>query len=676
MADKIDTKNIRELMDRSFDAQMELFDSGYAKDVSSPRFSDAAIARSLSPYNFRMSTSYTTYKQAMADLYRVSDINKNELASIQRYGQIDTKDLLSDRTDDNPFFTRPSVMDTSMGGNEVINSRWAFCRDDDIIQPLQALGGNPALGGLGRVYFERYQVTQQMLDITVGVPEFQELIRFYDECVDGQMSDTVNYGEGANIAKMFGRMVGGAVKLAIALPLFPIRFPGWLAEKLDPKERITKYYELKSAMPMFYRYANTIFVQLGSLMGFVKPFMGDSGSSSWMPEAGTMGQTGGVQANNTINQLMMDSGDQNPASFPLFMQSTGPNIWYILSKRDYRRQGHKIKDMGDLEDYIDAVSREARESGGWFDAYSSMYDRAASAAQGADKFISFRINKSTDSTETMGNSTGQSSIAQKLNSIASSGRDAQFSLGGSISNAVREVPVFGKVLGGIADVVSGTAQQFGLSSLASAVMTGSGFIDIPDIWTSSSFSKNYSFNFTFRPASGNNAAIYQDLYLPLSLLLAMSCPRSVGTNSYTSPFILRAYCKGMFAIPCGIVESLSLTRGDSEFGWNMNRLPTVLKVSMQIKDLAPIMHLAMVMDATNYKVFGANSSMQEYVHTLAGSGLNERLLFSSTFARRMNLAMGLNRSTWLNPDFAATALGNSALPRIMGSISATSLYSN
>ena len=132
--------------------------------------------------------------------------------------------------------------------------------------------------------------------------------------------------------------------------------------------------------------------------------------------------------------------------------------------------------------------------------------------------------------------------------------------------------------------------------------------------------------------------------------------------------------KGMFAVPLGIIDSMTITRGASEFGWNFMRLPTVINVSMTIKDLAPIMHLAMMDSFYGWKIFAANSSMQEYAHTLAGSGLNERLLFSESISQRLRLCARLVRTTLGDPIYWATAIGNSSIPRILSIFNRVSGY--
>lgn len=690
--------------------------STYVGSSNIAHIDDYSLAKVLSPYSFRFGPGPTTYAEVLQQAFALNkedyEANKALIDSDQQAPPIQpastSKPGMLNGTimkrfmveDDHSTFITNSIDDTSLGGNVAVNCRPAFGRDDDIIHPEMALMGNPDLGGLGRVYAECYQATQQILYISLGVPEFQELWKFYTECVDMNLAGDVAQGQGS-WARLFGEVVGGAFKLAIKA-LNPLTYVDFAANLLDPYDRITRYYELRIAMPMYYRYVNTIVAQLSVTMGFTyNPFFLPNGVKvpylDWFfnmvkgiagmcglrdDKAGTGGSTNGVQGSGAVadlyRQSMDDYGVRNEIkymnSMPLFMRQHGPNVYDILSKRDYRYDQSKLKMKKiTIEDYMESSSLRHRSDGGYFDGWSN---RLWSTMCGADKFVGFRINKNADASETFTNSTGAPTIANTINQMAASGRDARFSAGGSLNkftNLVGSIPGVGAVLDGVANAVKGIIGQFGITGIASAVLTGSGFVDIPDIWTGSSLSKSYNFSFTFRATAGDNATVLQDCYIPLAMILAMACPRSVGQNAYTTPFLLRAYAKGMFGVPLGIIDSLQITRGSSEFGWNMARFPTVIKVNCSIKDLAPIMHMGMTTGSGNFAVFGGATPMQEYMHTLGGLGLQERFLWSSSFIKRLQLSSQLTRSTWLNPIFWATELGSTALFRIAGAINSTSL---
>lgn len=627
---------------------------------------DSAINPFLHPYAFALTKQYATRAQLMQELLAPKDENKS---STLKAGQISADALLSATIQDNATFTRFAVADTSLGGCDPINSRWGFSRDDDLIHPMTALKGNPDLGGLGRVYSELYNTSHQLLYITVGVPEFQALWEFYSNCVDADVSRDVNSGDGIHLGRLFGSAIGATAKLAFKVFTWPYQFASWMADFLSPNDRVTRYYDLRSAMPMYYRYVNTILVHLCCNLGWY-PNSWDLPDSS-NPKSNTGGTTSGTQSNATYMDLMKGSSSEiTNETLPGFLKGVGPSIYKIISKRDYRLGLNVAMLNQDSDAFIKAEKMRSGE-GGYWDIFK---ERVRATATGADKFIAFRVNKSTDSNESISNSTGQSTVAQFLNSQASAGRDRTFSSGGS---ALSQIPVFGSLLKGASDVIMGAASQVGMVGLASAVMTGSGFVDVPDIWMSSSFSKSYNFSFQLRAPAADNLSITQALYVPLAMLLPLACPRSVGLNAFTSPFLIKAYCKGMFAVPLGIVDSLSIQRGASEFGWNMCRLPTVLNISMTIKDLAPIMHLALGDSIAGTKILGNNTSFQEYLLTLSGMGLNERLLTLNNIIRRIYTINAMLKTTWGNPTlYFGTEMGNTVTGRILGAVSPISLLPN
>ena len=135
------------------------------------------------------------------------------------------------------------------------------------------------------------------------------------------------------------------------------------------------------------------------------------------------------------------------------------------------------------------------------------------------------------------------------------------------------------------------------------------------------------------------------------MLIAGSFPRAVGPNAYTSPFIIRAYSRGMVSIPLGIIESIQIRRGAAEFGWNKDLLPTSVDVTISIKDLSPLMYVAVTDGGVSawMSMFGQNSSFQEYMLTLSGVGLAERILFIPRMQKRWKTLLKIASNNKFNP---------------------------
>lgn len=588
-----------------------------------------------SPYVFKMTNDFTTMQEVLSMLLGSGEYSEgNKRAD---YHSLITDGMPAD------FLTRPSQSDTSVGGCDVINPYWQFNDDDDIIHPITAINGTPSNGGMGRVYSETVDTPQQVLYMTMGVPQFGNLTAFYSSMMEKNLADFVNTGEtsvATLIGKFVGELVGGAavIRFAFSIPYLPFVYIAKKISDLVDQYKVTKYYDFKSTMPMYYRYVNTIITHLAVNMGLFPD--GD-----------------GKSTNGQFNEKYVDLySNANAGAIPDVF-SKGISIFRILSKRDQR-----LRPSGQIPNDEDYLTGEIKDdNSGWF---STFTHRLSSSMLGADRFIGFRVEKSTDSSESISNQSGESTLAQTINSTAGQAKDKWFSLA---NGNVTDMGMVSAAIKGVADMVSGLLNSVGVVNSATTILTGSGYADIPEIWQNSSFSKSYSFKMTLRAPAADPLSIMQSIYIPLACLLAAALPRSVGTNSYTSPFLIRAYCKGMFAIPMGIIDSFSITRGASEFGWSYGKLPTVVDVSFTIKDLSPAMHMAMA-DQGFLGILAQNSSFQEYLLTLSGIGLSERLLWFENVKRKWKTAYESKRTRYFSPLWWATTLGNSVPARLVGMI--------
>ena len=616
--------------------------------MNKTKLRDDASTWGRSPFVFVLGREFSTYKEVVEYIVSIDEKDK----SIENPSHLAMDEFVHHGIPG--FYMGPNQSDTSVGGNDAINCYWQFCENDDVIHPLTAKN-TQLTEGMGRVYSEVYDKHQQILYLSFGVPKFGHMLNFYNNLVDPDLTNIVNHGT-TSIGRTLGRLFGTAVaiKLAFSIPYLPLLYlVKWTADQIDT-DRVTKYYDFKATMPLYFRYVNGILAHLAINMGL-------------SPDSDT-GNTRFGTYHEMYQNVYSGNGED---SVPQFLKN-GPNIFKIISKRDKNLSIDGLPgtqtEVND-EDYLDGTKSEDDESG-WF---SGFFPRLMNSAVGADKFIGFRIDKSVDSSESLSNNSGESSVAQFLNGISQSGRDRMFTISGgnmadlgSIGNFITE---------SVTGLIGGVIDSFGIGGAAKALMTGSGYADIPEVYQGSSFSKSYSFNFSLRAPAGDPVSIMQAIYVPLACLLAGTLPRSVGRNAYTSPFLIRAYCKGMFAIPLGIIDSMTVRRGASEFGWSVGQLPTVIDVSFTIKDLSPIMHVPMPSTIPSLvDIFGQNSSFQEYMLTLSGMGLNERLLWPNKVRRKLETSLRMFRTNFGSSLYWATSIGNSSIPRLLGEISPWSRY--
>jgi hypothetical protein len=293
-------------------------------------------------------------------------------------------------------------------------------------------------------------------------------------------------------------------------------------------------------------------------------------------------------------------------------------------------------------------------------------------------FIGFKVEKGVDTSESFTNSTGEPSIAAEVNGKLASARDARNNTaGGNIDGGAIDAFLkgAGNIVKGVADSVSRTA---GMGDIASTLTSGA-VLDFPEVWQGSSFSRSYNFSMSLHAHYADPWTILQRLYIPLAMLLAGGLPRSYGATSYGSPFVCRAYCKGMFAVPLGIIDSITVKRGADQFGWSNARLPTVIDLSFSIKDLSPALYLAISAGDTIevFKdIFAQNSSFQEYLLTLSGVGLYERVTNLSNMRKKAEACLKILGSNQFSPFYLGHAFGQSTLGRALGAITPSRIPNN
>lgn len=162
------------------------------------------------------------------------------------------------------------------------------------------------------------------------------------------------------------------------------------------------------------------------------------------------------------------------------------------------------------------------------------------------------------------------------------------------------------------------------------VQMGNARMILPEIWTDSSFDRSYSLNFKFHSPYGNRLSIFENTIVPLVFLIAMTSPRQVGESSYTTPFCVKCFSKGLFSTDIGIVSSLSINRGEGKNDRTQEGFARTVSVSMSIKDLLP--RLSMSLDAGTWGILGAkNCAFRDYIAFVAGVDMADKEMVRNKF---------------------------------------------
>lgn len=545
--------------------------------------------------------------------------------------------------------------DTSVGGNDVINPLWQFSEDDDIVHPQSAFKLNQDADGvrrgLGRVYYEMYEQNQWQLEMTFGVPHYLGAAAAVNNNTSKTLHELNQAGD-TSIATKLSAAVAQGTGLAVNIVTWPVR-QLWNLATEGSRSHVNKYVEFEASMYHYFRKVNTILASLAQGMGLT-PDMSDYKEVSEEGKKHKKNQWKSyfreppeiIRYNIDIfkliqkrSQMVAGTGVENREDIP-----DQDAVLNAIGNGDALHADEKISDdkntWGELMEWIAKTIKK-----GW-GVLTTVTTRFIGASKGNLNFVRFRVTD-MNSEESFSNQTGESPVGQKLKEASKEGQQSSMQAKlpgiGALQDMVNTVK-------NAADVASDFIMP-GEGVLAAA--SGKGMFDIPEMWTDSSFSKSYSFTLQLRSPYGDPVSIFQSLYVPLAMLLAGALPRSAGTNMYTSPFMLRAYCKGQFSIPYGIIESLSVKRGGEEFGWTQHGLPRAIDLELSIKDLTPVVFMgvsdrklfdlgALLNGKNPLNFLEANDAFQEYMDTLCGLGVSERYCFDKMAIRRLKI----NASIW------------------------------
>lgn len=575
-------------------------------------------------HGMRIGTSFKTQQAVMSNLMQLEA--RDAGSSEDQFAKDETAAT-------NPtYYTQPNMSDTTLGGNDVLNPYAQYSRNDDVIHPLTSTDGGRCKRGMGRIYSESHDLGQQILWMSFGVPEYAGAAKFMFKAADSGLAEFLNSGNGsAAFAAKIGSMLGSVGRLAITLPVLPIIWMNKLLQ-IANKEPVTKYYDFKIASLIHFRMMNVILSNLSVGMGIY------------------------ANGDNDLKNDARYGKMYSEAGLPECLKK-GPDIFAIMDKRGSRL---KNKDPRTLDEYMKEMARPEDERGeGFFDKFTGA---VANSALSANDFIGFRVEKSTEASESVSNSTGQSQIAEKLNGAASAAREKNFMLSGAKSG----IGILDSVTGAMGGFFQGALSGVGFGGAVEAA-TGNGFFDIPEVWKSSEFTKTHNFSIQLRSRYGDPVSIFQNIYVPLAALLAAALPQSIGPNMYKSPMLIKAYCKGMFAINLGMIDSMQIKRGSAEFGWSVHNLPTAVDVTLSIKDLSPAMFLN-IAEPGFFDMFKQNSSLQEYLTTLSGVGLAERYFIGPRLKRKWASSVLIRKNTTFSPIYWGNKVGRSGLARTVTAV--------
>lgn len=237
--------------------------------------------------------------------------------------------------------------------------------------------------------------------------------------------------------------------------------------------------------------------------------------------------------------------------------------------------------------------------------------------------IPFYLDSETSISESITNSTTDSMISSGVNSVSDYARELRFLLGKDAG--VDAIQSDSEVMQNLQNVQDMIGRLLGGNNFLSALtghlttVAAGGKLLFPEIWSDSSFSRNYSCNFKFISPDPSPLSVYLNILVPLFHLMALVGARAVpdNPNGYTNPFLVRAIYKGFFNVDTGIITDMSITKG-AECQWTPEGVPTSMDVSITIKDLYNNIALsATKSEDWSYDTMN-NTALMDYIANLCG----------------------------------------------------------
>ena len=245
-------------------------------------------------------------------------------------------------------------------------------------------------------------------------------------------------------------------------------------------------------------------------------------------------------------------------------------------------------------------------------------------------YIPFLCQSNISISETFSNSTKEHPIMGSINSLSEQSSDAK-GIGGAqeIINQAQNIMGGADFMTKMSEMANkafkrGAGELVSNVSEMGAIMNGDGKLLVPEIWASSSYSRSYSVDFKFWSPTGDIVSIFENVYIPYLLLMVLAMPLQTGYHSYVSPFAVKVFSKGLFSVDFGMIESLTITRGDGANDRTRTNFPRSIKVSVSVKDLSPTLMLSLGGGAF-WKYKRANSGLTEYIATMCNLSIADRL---------------------------------------------------
>ena len=262
-------------------------------------------------------------------------------------------------------------------------------------------------------------------------------------------------------------------------------------------------------------------------------------------------------------------------------------------------------------------------------------------------FVQFYVDSSSGVTDSHSNSTTTSKLEGMVTSGSDLAKEVAFlaNSGGVDAESIQKYTKDGidalndTLFKNSKSALGGVMKR--LLSTGSSVIAGDNLI-FPEIYQSSKFTKSYSISVDLRTPYGNKLSYFLNILVPLFHLMALAIPKQSTANTYSSPFLIKAYYPGVFSCNLGIVDSLQIDRCPNGDAWSVDGLPLHVKVTLNITDLYSDLSMTPA-GIKSVQLFLNNSSLIEYISTNCGVNLTTPQLANRAKAVTMALSQAYSK---------------------------------
>lgn len=291
-------------------------------------------------------------------------------------------------------------------------------------------------------------------------------------------------------------------------------------------------------------------------------------------------------------------------------------------------------------------------------------DMFAADLRQANSWISLYVSNSGSISESFSSQYQDAEISQTLNGVASSARNARFNFsGGKTGISMIDAPITA-----VLDTLKGVANGVGLGGLLG--ITGGSFVHIPKQYSQSSTSfPTLNLSLELRSPYGDQLSQFLNLDIPVAILLAAALPITNGTQSYSDPFYCTMFSRGRMIGRMMAIDSLQITRGVGNLGFNSEHRSLGVDVSVSFADMNNIMHAPISTGFNPLKPWGLlfddDSAFKDYLGAMANMSLADQTEFTRKMSLNLSRQMA-NFNSYFSWSHVSASVNDLSVTRLVG----------